>query len=340
MSKFEDIEILRLLPKCKHAFHIDCIDRWLEKHSSCPLCRHRVSAEDPAIFTYSNSYRFLWSQSDREGQGGESNIELYVQREEDRPGSSSRFSFRKTDNQSSRLVGIDGAISAKSSRFSFRKTTGIDQSTCYTAAGATSGQNSNSDTEILIPKKIDDKDQTSLHKFNHQIIVPDFGFQNRWSNVSSSDLMFLSSEMLHEIASNRFSASEAQFPEIENEQMMKIKEEMEKKRSLETKMKTSPRNVASTSSLGQNQISTSRIVMNETEKRSMSEITAISRFRGWRVMNMNRTGDSVSAMSGRNVEDDRIRRVWLPIARKTVEWFANRQKPLQSQEDTTQRLDV
>ncbi len=39
LSKLEDAEILRILPKCKHSFHIDCIDNWLEKHSSSLLCR-------------------------------------------------------------------------------------------------------------------------------------------------------------------------------------------------------------------------------------------------------------------------------------------------------------
>ncbi|KAK4746782.1 hypothetical protein SAY87_025819 [Trapa incisa] len=59
LSKFEDVEILQLLPKCKHAFHIGCTDHWLERHSTCPLCRCRISPNDPSIFAYSNSMRLL-----------------------------------------------------------------------------------------------------------------------------------------------------------------------------------------------------------------------------------------------------------------------------------------
>ncbi|CAD5195806.1 unnamed protein product [Musa acuminata subsp. malaccensis] len=33
----------RLLPKCGHAFHLECIDMWFCSHSTCPLCR--TSAE-------------------------------------------------------------------------------------------------------------------------------------------------------------------------------------------------------------------------------------------------------------------------------------------------------
>ncbi|GLJ06813.1 hypothetical protein SUGI_0049070 [Cryptomeria japonica] len=39
LSEFEDDETLRLLPKCSHAFHPDCIDMWLFSHTTCPLCR-------------------------------------------------------------------------------------------------------------------------------------------------------------------------------------------------------------------------------------------------------------------------------------------------------------
>lgn len=32
-------DVYRLLPQCKHGFHVSCIDAWLQTHSSCPLCR-------------------------------------------------------------------------------------------------------------------------------------------------------------------------------------------------------------------------------------------------------------------------------------------------------------
>ncbi|KAJ7515099.1 hypothetical protein O6H91_23G071300 [Diphasiastrum complanatum] len=46
LSRYSENEILRLLPKCKHAFHVDCADRWLVLHSTCPLCRYSVSSQD------------------------------------------------------------------------------------------------------------------------------------------------------------------------------------------------------------------------------------------------------------------------------------------------------
>ncbi|GMH16443.1 hypothetical protein Nepgr_018284 [Nepenthes gracilis] len=46
LNRFDPIEVLRMLPKCKHAFHVECVDTWLDAHSTCPLCRYRVDPED------------------------------------------------------------------------------------------------------------------------------------------------------------------------------------------------------------------------------------------------------------------------------------------------------
>ncbi len=28
--------------KCKHEFHIKCINQWISMDASCPMCRHRI----------------------------------------------------------------------------------------------------------------------------------------------------------------------------------------------------------------------------------------------------------------------------------------------------------
>lgn len=33
-----------MIPNCCHAFHIDCIDVWLQSNANCPLCRASISS--------------------------------------------------------------------------------------------------------------------------------------------------------------------------------------------------------------------------------------------------------------------------------------------------------
>ncbi|CAA7055292.1 unnamed protein product [Microthlaspi erraticum] len=39
LCEFTEKDKLRLLPTCSHAFHLNCIDTWLQSNSTCPLCR-------------------------------------------------------------------------------------------------------------------------------------------------------------------------------------------------------------------------------------------------------------------------------------------------------------
>lgn len=48
LGEFQEGETLRLLPKCIHAFHVSCIDRWFQSHTNCPLCRANVVPSSPS----------------------------------------------------------------------------------------------------------------------------------------------------------------------------------------------------------------------------------------------------------------------------------------------------
>lgn len=39
LQDFQIGETVRSLPHCHHMFHLPCIDTWLVRHGSCPLCR-------------------------------------------------------------------------------------------------------------------------------------------------------------------------------------------------------------------------------------------------------------------------------------------------------------
>ncbi|KAF5788504.1 putative transcription factor C2H2 family [Helianthus annuus] len=296
LSRFEDVEVLRLLPKCKHAFHIDCVDQWLEKHSGCPLCRCKVSEEDVTLFAYSSSFRFLNNQSAaHEG----SNLELFVERE-----GSARFGSKRSVHKM---------------------------------------EKKNIDHEEIL------EDEGMLHKFNHRIVISDIEHdlmgKNRWSSLSSSDLLFLKSEMITSLSSNLFHndqdqtnvASMSSKTCVNNKnhdhdldldhQVIKIKEEIKRKREFEKKIKKFPSEVPGIEF--SNESKSAKVV----EKRSMSEIIVHPRFLG-----VEESSNKEASLGEMSAKEERLKRLWLPIARRTLQWFANRDEQQQQQINTRSQV--
>lgn len=49
LSDLVDGDKARVLPRCNHGFHVDCIDMWFQSHSTCPLCRNTVGSVEETL---------------------------------------------------------------------------------------------------------------------------------------------------------------------------------------------------------------------------------------------------------------------------------------------------
>ncbi|CAA0842624.1 E3 ubiquitin-protein ligase ATL42 [Striga hermonthica] len=45
LVEYEERESLGIIPKCGHSFHLSCIDAWLSKQSTCPICHLPVQQD-------------------------------------------------------------------------------------------------------------------------------------------------------------------------------------------------------------------------------------------------------------------------------------------------------
>ncbi|CAH8340936.1 unnamed protein product [Eruca vesicaria subsp. sativa] len=40
LCEYMEEEMVRMMPECKHYFHVSCLDAWLKLNGSCPVCRN------------------------------------------------------------------------------------------------------------------------------------------------------------------------------------------------------------------------------------------------------------------------------------------------------------
>ncbi|KAG6736122.1 hypothetical protein POTOM_061174 [Populus tomentosa] len=192
LTRFEPSEVLKLLPKCKHAFHVECVDTWLDAHSTCPLCRYRVDPEDVLLIgndvnniNYNNAEQdpeFLDIESGKQGDGstaaspGFRRISGRHSSAGERVSSWFQHKLGVAPAATSFRRSLDSSSSRKKNIESASVTVG-----CFDRGGH------RKDGLLLT---IDDKT-----RLEHRIIVSG-GFHQRWSDVQPSDLLYLRSEMI------------------------------------------------------------------------------------------------------------------------------------------------
>ncbi|GMH13620.1 hypothetical protein Nepgr_015461 [Nepenthes gracilis] len=181
LNWFEPVEVLRLLPKCKHAFHVECVDTWLDAHSTCPLCRYRVDPEDILLVETNQPVRLHQQERDDTASTGSVWKSL--------PESTRRVSGRHSyAGEWNRAAVPTPAFRRSDSGLSYLRTKSES-----VAVGCFDRQRKDG---LLITSARTGSD--SHRKLDHRIIISDetegSGDRERWSDLQPSDILYLRCE--------------------------------------------------------------------------------------------------------------------------------------------------
>lgn len=185
LTNYEPSEVLRLLPKCKHAFHVECLDTWLDAHSTCPLCRYRVEPED--VLLIDTKPTILPQNQPQLNQLSQLQDQELIAAFHRTSGRHSSAGEKVTTNPHGHLQitvqkQMDSRLSLDSSIKSNKQLSSNSVSLgCFEKPRK---------DQLLLDNKLD-------HRLHHRIVISstDVGHQ-RWSDVRPSDLLYIKSEML------------------------------------------------------------------------------------------------------------------------------------------------
>ncbi|CAL0307800.1 unnamed protein product [Lupinus luteus] len=218
LKRLEDYEFLRLLPKCDHAFHVECVDLWLNAHSTCPLCRDKVDLQDVVLVDQQHlpsSPSLIHNQSNN--HNGDFDINNTVQPQNLNHGMSHRHSLVGDKDDGFIEINLEQKEETSSNRRS------LDDSAMRRIKSKRKDMNM-----ILVTQGNErEKKKEEEHRLEHRIIVSNttksspYGsvHQKRWSNVEKCDLLYLTSDMIISESSATSTSSQQQQQQHRNKRM-------------------------------------------------------------------------------------------------------------------------
>lgn len=190
LTNYEPSEVLRLLPKCKHAFHVECLDTWLDAHSTCPLCRHRVEPEDVLLIEH-NKPTILPQNQPQVNQLSQHQDQELIAAFHRTSGRHSSAGEKVTTNPHGHLqITVQKQMG---SRLSLDSSIKSNKQLSSNSVSLGCFEKPRKDQLLLETNK-----QQQDHRLHHRIVISssDVSYQ-RWSDVRPSDLLYIkSSEML------------------------------------------------------------------------------------------------------------------------------------------------
>lgn len=181
LTNYEPSEVLRLLPKCKHAFHVECLDTWLDAHSTCPLCRYRIEPEDVLLIEHNKPTLPLQNQTQLSQLQDQELIAAFHR-------TSGRHSSAGEKGSSNPHGHLQIPVQKQmGSRLSLDSSIKSKKGTSSVSIGCFEKPRKD---ELLLENKLD-------RRLNHRIVISSSDINHqRWSDVRPSDLLYIKSEML------------------------------------------------------------------------------------------------------------------------------------------------